>query len=105
MTVPTLASEPDHDVDHERVVGMLFDLPPQQASLVSWLARGAIANSDMITEFLNTKSPPKVIVSHARTKLKEYELDIQSKWGVGYWMEDADRNVVNNSVAKFMETR
>lgn len=101
----TLPAEPDHDVDHERIVGIVFDLPPQQAILVSWLARGAIANTKQIAEYLGSKTLPKIIVSHARTKLKEYELDIQSRWGTGYWMNDEDRAVVNASVQKFLEGR
>lgn len=105
MTTTTLSAEPDHDVDHERIVGIVFDLPPQQAILVSWLARGAIANTDQISDYLGSKTQPKIVVSLARTKLKEVELDIQSKWGTGYWMNDDDRAVVNASVKKFLEAR
>lgn len=96
---------PDRDHEHERVIGIVFDLPPQQAALVSFLARGAVASTQQIQEHLDSRTHPKVIVAHARNRLREEGMDIKTRWGVGYWMEEDTRTAIEARIEKFLRER
>lgn len=94
---------PIRDHDHERVLGVVFDISPAQASVLSCLCRGTIATGDDLLEYTGAKSNIKVVVSRTRAKLKELGMDIKSKIGVGYWMEASDKDRVAAAVAKFLD--
>lgn len=104
MTTETLLL-PERDHEHERVVGIVFNIPPQQAALVSCLSRGAVATTEQLQDYLESKTHPKIVVAHARAKLREDGMDIKSKWGVGYWMEEDTREKIAGRVSDFIERR
>lgn len=94
---------PERDVEHERVLSILFDISPAQASVLSCLARAKVVGSDTLLKYTGTKSQIKVVVSRTRQKVQELGLDIKSKMGVGYWIEKDDKDKIEALVRKFME--
>lgn len=93
---------PPRDTEHERVLGIVFNLSPAQASVLSCLARGTIATGDQLLEYSGVKPPIKVVVSRARAKLKQEGLDIHSRIGVGYWVEPEDKVKIEKAVNQFL---
>lgn len=93
---------PERDQEHERVLGIVFDISPAQASVLSCLSRGTVATSDELLAYTGVKSNIKVIVSRTRAKLRTYGYDIKSRMGVGYWIEAEDRRGVEGAVQKFL---
>lgn len=96
---------PERDHEHERIVGIVFNIPPQQAAIVSCLARGAVATTDQLWAYLESKTPPKLVMFHARSRLQEEGMDIKSKRSVGYWMEEDTRKKIEKRVTDFVEGR
>lgn len=96
---------PARDNEHERVIGIIFDIPPQQAAIVSCLARGAVATTRQLWGYLGSKSPPKIAMSHVRQRLRDEGLEIKSKLNVGYWMEEPTIEEINKRVDAFLEGR
>lgn len=96
---PTL---PKRDIEHERVLGIVFDLSPAQASVLSALVRGGITTPDELLAYSGVKPPIKVVVSRARTKLRNHGFDIKSRISVGYWMEPEDKEGVADAVTKWV---
>jgi|GEM_PF-2893436 len=96
---------PERDREHERVLGIVFDISPAQASVLSCLSRSVTATADELLTYSGSKSHIKVVVSRVRAKLKEHGLDIKSKMNVGYWIEPDDRKAIEKMVTKFLEGR
>lgn len=94
---------PERDPEHERVLGIVFNLSPAQAAVLSCLSRGTVVTGDELLAYSNTVTPIKVVVSRVRSKLKKQDMDINSKPNVGYWMESHDRASVQAAVANFLE--
>jgi DNA-binding response OmpR family regulator len=94
---------PERDREHERVLGIVFNISPAQASVLSCLTRGTVATSEELLAYSGVKSFIKVVVSRTRAKLKEYGFDIKSKMEVGYWIEAEDRKAIEWMVKEFME--
>lgn len=94
---------PARDEENERMLGVVFDISPAQASVLSCLTRATIATADELLAFSGSKSHIKVVVSRTRAKLKEKGFDIQSKHGVGYWITAEDKDGIKKLVAQFME--
>lgn len=103
MNTEATMTLPERDHEHERMISIVFDLPFQQARLVSLLARGGVPTTQQVQEYLESKTEPKVIATHARSKLKELGMDIKSKAHVGYWMEPKDRDGVAEALKKYLE--
>lgn len=101
MSTETSSPLPEPDYGHERLVSIVFGLPFQQARFVSFLARGAIATTEQVQEYMGDKNKPRAIASYARAKLKEHGLDIKSKARVGYWIEPADRKAINDALDRY----
>lgn len=101
----TAISLPERDNEHERIISIVFNIPMQQAALVSCLARGAVATTQQLQDYLESKTHPKIVVTHARSRLREDGMDIKSKWNVGYWMEEDTRNQIASRITAFMEGR
>lgn len=96
---------PERDQEHERVISIVFDLPPQQAALVSCLARGAVASSEQLKDYLESKTHPKIAVAHVRNRLRKEGMDIKSRWSVGYWMEEDTRAGIEARIREFLDER
>lgn len=96
---------PKRDPEHERVLGIVFDLSPAQASVLSCLTRGTVATANQLLTYAGVKPPMKVVVSRARAKLKTHGFDIKSRIGVGYWIEPDDRKGIEEAVNKFLERK
>ena len=96
---------PARDVEHERLLGIVFELSPAQASVLSCLVRGTVATADQLLTYTGVRPPIKVVVSRARAKLKERGLFIQSRIGVGYWIENDVRRAIDKAVKDFLERR
>lgn len=94
---------PVRDHEHERVLGIVFDISPAQASVLSCLIRGRVATADELLAYTGSKSHIKVVVSRARSKLQAHGFDIKSRIGVGYWIEAEDRKGIEAMVEKFMQ--
>lgn len=94
---------PERDEEQERVIGIVFDVPPQQATIIYCLSKGAVVSTQELHEYLGTKTPPKVAVFHAREALRAKGMDIKSKWGVGYWMDEDTRTGIELRVRGFLE--
>lgn len=97
--------KPVRDKEHERVIGIIFDIPPQRAAIVSCLARGAVTTTRQLWSYLESKSPPKIAIAHVRKRLREEGLEIKSKPNVGYWMEAPTIAEIERRVNEFMEDR
>lgn len=95
---------PERDTEHERVLGIVFELSPAQASVLSCLTRASIATADELLKFSNTKPPIKIVVSRARQKLRTHGLDIKSRIGVGYWIEKDAKLKVEEATMRFLGT-
>lgn len=93
---------PERDREHERVLGILFNISPAKASVLSCLTRGTIATGDELLAYTGTKSHIKVAVSRTRSKLKDHGFDIHSKPEVGYWIEAAHRQKIEEMVVNFL---
>lgn len=93
---------PARDREHERVLGIVFDISPAQSSVLSCLCRGTVATADELLEYTGSKSHIKVVVSRVRAKLADHEIDIKSRMGVGYWIEAEDRKGIERLVSKFL---
>jgi DNA-binding response OmpR family regulator len=96
---------PARDEEHERVLGIVFDISPAQASVLSCLTRIQVATGDQLLEYSGSKSNIKVVVSRTRTKVKEKGFDIKSKINVGYWIEPDDKKGIEKMVSRFLEGR
>jgi hypothetical protein len=94
---------PERDSEHERVLGIVFELSPAQASVLSCLVRGTIATKEQLLTYSGTRPPIKIVVSRARAKLRTHGLDIKSRIGVGYWIEKDDRKGIEKAVREFLE--
>ena len=94
---------PERDREHERVLGIVFNLSPAQASVLSCLCRGTVASNDELLEYTGSKSNIKVVVSRTRLTIRQHGFDIKNRMGVGYWMEAADRKGVEALATKFVE--
>ena len=95
-------SLPIKDEEHERVLGIVFDISPAQASVLSCLCRGTIATTAQLIGYTGTKPPIKPVVSRTRKKLRDHKISIHSKANVGYWLEPEDRLRVENMVKNFL---
>src|SRR6478735_6868563 len=91
---------PKKDTEHERVLGIVFDLSPAQASVLSALARGTVATSDELLKFASIKTQLKVVVSRTRAKLRTHGIDINSRIGVGYWIDKEGQDAIELAVRK-----
>lgn len=89
------------DLEHERVLSVVFNLSPAQSSVLSALTRGSIIPSDDLQKYTETHSAIKVVVSHTRKKLRELGIDIKSRVSVGYWMEPEDKAAVDKMVSEW----
>lgn len=78
---------PDRDEEHERLLAILFKLSPAQAGVVSCLTRGVTATTDQLQRYVGDKTPIKVAVSRARSKMLDHGIEIMSRMHVGYWIE------------------
>lgn len=96
-------SLPERDQEHERVLGVVFDISPAQASVLSCLCRGTIVTGDELLAYTGAKSEIKVVVSRTRAKMRELGMDIHSKINVGYWMDAEDKERVGSHVDKFLK--
>lgn len=96
------ATLPVKDIEHERLLGIVFDISPAQASVLSCLCRGTGATTAELLDYVGISSEIKVVVSRTRDKLETHGLNIQSKPGIGYWMEPADRFKVEQLVREFV---
>lgn len=94
---------PKRDPEHERLLGIVFNLSPAQSAVLSFLSRGTVATGAQLLAYSKTVTPIKITVSRVRTKLKEQGMDIKSKPNVGYWMEAEDRADVQLAVQNFLE--
>lgn len=99
MTASTL---PEKDIEHERLLGIVFDISPAQASVLSCLCRGTGATTAELLDFVGIQSEVKVVVSRTRDKLEAHGISIQSKPSIGYWMDVADRFKVEQLVREFV---
>lgn len=97
-------SIPLRDPEHERVLGVVFNITPAQASVLSALSRGTIVSSDDLIEFIGPKANVRVVVSRTRAAMKDLGMDIKSKWKVGYYMEASDRDRVASIVNEFLKS-
>lgn len=93
---------PTRDADHERVLGVVFNISPAQASVLSCLSRTQLATADELLGFTGVKSNIKVVISRTRHAVREHGFDINSKKGVGYWMTAEDQSGVVTKVNEFM---
>lgn len=93
---------PTRDREHERVLGIVFDISPAQASVLSCLSRAKIVTANELKTFTGLKSLAKIAVSRTRHKVREHGFDINSKKGVGYWMTAEDQAGVTDKVNEFM---
>lgn len=93
---------PEKDQEHERILGVIFDLSPAQAATLSCLARVALIDGDRLLEFTGNAPPIKVAVSRTREKLRLHDMDIESKLGVGYWISPEHRAIIEGMVEKFV---
>src|SRR6478609_8143855 len=91
---------PNRDTEHERVLGIVFDMSPAQATILSCLVRGTIVSANELLAYSGLRPPMKVVVSRARAKVKPFGFDIQSKIGVGYWIEKHDKKGIEEAVSK-----
>jgi len=94
---------PERDAEHERVLGIVFDLSPAQAKVLSCLVRGTIRTRGELLAYANVKPPIKIVVSRTRAKLRAHGFDIKSRIGFGYWVEQTDRKGIEAEIAKFLE--
>jgi len=96
---------PKRDPEHERVLGIVYDISPAQAAVLSCLCRGTVVTGDELMAFSGIKPPVKVVISRTRAKMKEHGMDIRSKINVGYWMDAEDRQDIQRSVDDFLAGR
>jgi hypothetical protein len=96
------AALPERDTEHERVISILFSLPPLPSSVVSCLSRAPMCTSAELSAFTGAKSKIKIAISKARTKLREHNLTINSRLGAGYWMDAPDRKALDDMVQSFL---
>lgn len=94
---------PERDTEHERVLGIVFGLSPAQASVLSCLTRGTVATTEQLLEYCGVKPPIKVVVSRTREKMRSHNVAINSKIGVGYWIDKMHRQLIERKVAEFLE--
>lgn len=92
---------PERDREHERLLGVVFNLSPAQAAIVSCLVRGTMASTEQLAAYAEVGSPVKVMVSRARARLKDHGFDIMSKMDVGYWIEPSDSKGIEEIARKF----
>ncbi|QIG67071.1 hypothetical protein EVB41_062 [Rhizobium phage RHph_TM3_14A] len=93
---------PERDTEHERVLGIVFELSPGQASVLSCLVRGAVAKTDELLEYSGLAGPMKVVIFRTREKMRTHGVFIRSKINVGYWIDGDDKKKVEKAVAKFL---
>lgn len=96
---------PSRDREHERILGIVFDISPSQAAILSCLSRATIVTGDELLEYSNITSQIRVAISRTRTKLKAWGMDIHVKQDVGYYLTPDDKRTIERMVAKFVEGR
>lgn len=96
---------PARDMEHERLLGIVFDISPAQAAVLSCLSRATVVSGDELLKYSDTQPPIKVAVSRTRAKVREKGFDIKSKMGVGYWIEPDDKKGIEALVQDFMAGR
>lgn len=93
---------PERDTEHERLLGIVFELSPGQASVLSCLARGTVVTTDELLTYTGLQPPMKVVVSRLRSKMRTHGVDINSRIRVGYWIEQEGRKIIDKAVAAFL---
>lgn len=93
---------PQRDRDHERALGIVFNISPAQASVLSCLSRGVVASTNQLLEYSGSKSQMKVIINHVRKALAPHDLVIHSKQHVGYWIDADNRSTIETMVMNFL---
>jgi hypothetical protein len=93
---------PKRDREHERVIGIVFDVSPSQASVISCLSRATLVTGKELLDYGDASSHIKVVISRARTKLRSHGMDIHSKPEVGYWIDADDRRTIDKMVQLFL---
>lgn len=96
LTIPT------RDKEHERVLGIVFDISPTQSSVLSCLSRATVVTGKELLDYGDATSHIKVIISRTRSKLRAYGMDIHSKQEVGYWLTPEDKRQIERMVNKFL---
>lgn len=100
MTEPITVAE--RDPEYERLLGIVFNVSPAQASALSCLIRSTVVSSADLLEHTGSKSQVKVIVSRTRSQMRTFGFDIHSKKEVGYWIEPADKQGIKKKVDDFV---
>lgn len=93
---------PVRDREHERILGIVFDISPSQAAIVSCLSRSTTVTGQELLDYGDATSQVRVIISRTRSKLKAYGIDINAKQDVGYWISADDKRTIEKMVAKFL---
>lgn len=99
MTITTLK---ERDLMHERVLGVMFNISPAQAAVLSCLLRSTVVTGSELEEHCGC-TYAKVVVSRTRSRLKEKGYDIKSKHLTGYWIEADDKAAIEAAVKEFVE--
>jgi len=94
---------PARDREHERVLGIVFDISPSQSAVLSCLARATLVTGQELMDYVGQTSHIKVVVSRTRTKLKAFGLEINSKQEVGYWLTPEDKKTIEKMANRFLE--
>lgn len=91
----------NRDEEHERLLGIVFNISPAQAAVLSCIMRSTAVTTDELQRYSGNKSHVKIAVSRVRARLKEYGYDINSKKDVGYWIEPDDKKGLEGLVNDF----
>lgn len=100
MTLPVKVTE--RDLEHERLIGVVFNLPPSQACVLSCLLRNTVVSTEELSDYVGNKSHIRIAVSRARLRLEESGFSIHSQNRAGYWLEPSDREGIERSLREFL---
>ena len=92
----------ERDEEQERLLGIVFNLAPSQAAVVSCLLRSVTVTTAELSGYVDAKSHVKIAVSRARARLRELGYDIHSKTNVGYWITQDDKKSIEEKVNEFL---
>ena len=94
---------PARDREHERVLGIVFDISPSQSAVLSCLTRAKLVTGRELRDYTEIQSQIKVAVSRTRAKLIAHGMNINSKPEVGYWIDAEDQKTIERMVQRFLE--
>jgi hypothetical protein len=87
------------DLEHalhqkELTIATAYHLPPNMSNLLGLLLALPVVNTEMICQRLHIATDAKVAIYRLRKELRPYGIDVLSRRGYGYWLDETAKETI-----------